>query len=78
MCLPPDDYDRLIREPPSEPDAFVAAILIADGYDPILADKQVRRWVSEAVRDWIFDDGHGKGTKSGLPFRPPADIANPS
>ena len=60
-----------MREPPTDPDAFVDAILIADGEDPILADKQLRRWVSEAVRDWIFDAGHGKGTASGLPLRPP-------
>jgi hypothetical protein len=32
--------------------------------------------VSDAVREWIFDDGHGKGTKSGLPLLPPPDIAN--
>jgi hypothetical protein len=56
----------------------VEAILIAEGYDPILADQQVRRWVSEAVRKWIFDDGRRKGTTSGLPLMPPADIANPS
>jgi hypothetical protein len=61
ICLKPDDYDRLIREPPGELGAFVDAILAAEGYDdPILA-----------VRDWVFDDGHGKGTKSGLPLLPP-------
>ena len=71
ICLPPDEHDRLVASPPTDPDAFVAAILIADGEDPVLASKQVKQWVSEAVRDWIFDEGRGKGTASGLPLTPP-------
>jgi hypothetical protein len=67
-----DDYEALVADPPSELDSFVDAILVAEGIDPILGDKEVRRWVTEAVREWIFDDGHGKGTASGLPLLPPA------
>lgn len=67
-----------MRNPPGELDEFVDAILAAEGLDPILSDKQLRQWVDEAVRDWIFDEGHGRGTKSGLPLLPPADISNSS
>jgi hypothetical protein len=38
ICLPPQD---LIKDPPSEPNDFVEAILIAEGFDPMLVDKQV-------------------------------------
>lgn len=72
VCLSPDDFDALVRDPPGELDAFVDAILIADGQDPVMADKELRRVLTAALRDWIFDDGHGKGSASGLPLLPPA------
>ena len=72
ICLPPEEADALVRNPPSDPDEFVDAILIAEGIDPTLCDKQIRRWVSDAVHDWIFDEGRGKGSASGLPLVPPA------
>jgi len=70
--LPPDEYDALVREPPRDFDGFVDAVLVAEGLDPMLCDKQVKRWVTDSVRDWIFDEGRGKGSASGLPLRPPA------
>jgi hypothetical protein len=76
FCLPPDAQEALINNPPGDRNSFVDAILIADGIDPVLCDKQIRRWVDEAVRDWIFDDGFGKGTRSGLPLLPPAADPN--
>jgi hypothetical protein len=72
ICLALEDHDALVRDPPEDPDAFVDAILVAEGFDPILCDKQVKRWVTESVRDWIFDEGRGKGSASGLPLLPPA------
>jgi hypothetical protein len=59
--LAPEDHDALVRDPPEDSGAFVHAILVAEGFDPILCDKQVKRWVTESVRDWIFDEGRGKG-----------------
>lgn len=70
ICIPPHDWEALVGDPPSDPDAFVDAILIAEGVDPDLGG-QTKRWVSDAVRDWIFDEGHGKGSASGRPFRRP-------
>jgi hypothetical protein len=72
FCLPPADGEALIRNPPDDPAAFVDAILIADGIDPVLCERQIREWVDEAVRDWVFDGGSGKGTRSGLPLLLPA------
>ena len=72
ICLAPEDHDALVRDPPEDSGAFVHAILVAEGFDPILCDKQVKRWVTESVRDWIFDEGRGKGSASGLPLLPPA------
>jgi hypothetical protein len=45
-------------------------MLVAEGYDAGLADEQLRQWVSDAVDDWIFGDGRGRGSKSGLPLLP--------
>jgi hypothetical protein len=68
--LTPDDYERLVQEPPVDRAAFIDAMLVAEGYDAGLADEQLRQWVSDAVDDWIFDDGRGRGSKSGLPLLP--------
>ncbi len=65
-CLPPDEWERLVAAPPQDLDAFVDAILAAEGEDPELVDKRARTEVSEVVREWLFDDGRGKGTSSGL------------
>jgi hypothetical protein len=66
-CLPPDEHARLVAKPPQDVDAFVDAVLVAEGESPNGLDKRARIALSEVVRDWLFDDGRGKGTKSGLP-----------
>jgi hypothetical protein len=74
-----EDEEALINDPPSDPDTFVDAVLIGvfgaisgSGWDPALSEW--RPSVSEAVRDWIFDEGRGSGSKSGLPLlRPTSD-----
>jgi hypothetical protein len=67
FCLPPDQQEALIAAPPTDVDSFVDAILIAEGIDPLLCEKPMRCYLAEAVRDWLFDEGQGRGTKSGLP-----------
>jgi hypothetical protein len=67
FCLRPDDMEALIAAPPPDVNSFVDAILVAEGMDPLLCEKDIRNFLSEAVRDWVFDEGLGKGTKSGLP-----------
>jgi hypothetical protein len=69
-CLRPEDEAALLADPPQDMDAFVDAVLVADGEDPSLFDKRMRSELSDVVRDWLFDDGRGKGSKSGLPLVP--------
>jgi hypothetical protein len=71
-CLPPDHYEALLADPPQDVEALVYAVLVAEGeipegHDPRLVNKRTRREVGDVVRDWLFDEGRGKGTKSGLP-----------
>jgi hypothetical protein len=68
-CLPSDQEAAILADPPQDLDldAFVDAVLLADGDDPGLTDKRIRAELSDVVRDWLFDDDRGKGTKSGLP-----------
>jgi hypothetical protein len=66
-CLPPNEQEALMADPPDELDAFVDAVLIAEGEDPALFDRRLRLELSDVVRDWLFDDGQGRGSRSGLP-----------
>ena len=66
-CLPPDEQAALTAEPPKDEDAFVAAVLLAEGLDPAVLDKRARLALTDLVRQWLFDEGRGKGTTSGLP-----------
>ena len=67
FCLSRDDRSALVAAPPGDVDSFVDAVLVAEGLDPMLCDNHTRRYLSEEVRDWLFDEGRGKGSKSGLP-----------
>lgn len=69
-CLDPVKAEAILSDVPEDPDEFVAAVLEAEGVEPSLVEKHVRRELREMVCDWLFDDGRGKGTKSGLPRLP--------
>jgi hypothetical protein len=69
-CLPEEGWEGFVRDVPPDPDAFVDAVLVAEGRDPFLTDTRERHELREVVRDWLFDDGVGRGTKSGLPRTP--------
>lgn len=71
-CLTDDVANALLADPPDDPDSFVDAVLVAEGLDPLLEDKHVREELRGVVRDWLFDDGSGRGAKSGLPRLPSA------
>ena len=51
-CLPPDDQQRIISDPPTSVDAFTDAVVTAEGFDPVLMAaeqrQQVRRMVAAA------------------------------
>jgi hypothetical protein len=76
-CLPPERQERILADPPESADAFLDAVLAGEldrdamhiSYD---VDKQTRKLLLAFITDWLFDDGQGRGTKSGLPRFPVA------
>jgi hypothetical protein len=66
-CLPNDELATILSNVPEDADEFLDAVLMAEGNRPDLMDKSVRSELREVVRDWLFDDGLGRGTRSGLP-----------
>ena len=42
LCLAPEDRARLSIAPPPDIDEFERAILVAEGYDPLTTDRQLR------------------------------------
>jgi hypothetical protein len=70
-CIGGQEADDIIADPPDAPEAFLDAVLRAEGYEyPELLDRQDRGQLVEVVRAWLFDEGEGRGTKSGLPRLP--------
>jgi hypothetical protein len=49
FCLSPDDTTQLVEDPPPDVDAFTDAVLRAEGFNPVLVDKGLRRSVWELV-----------------------------
>jgi hypothetical protein len=66
-CPRPEEQVSITAEAPSNPKDFVDAVLVAAGVDPGSVDKTTRRDLEETVRQWLFDKGVGKATRSGLP-----------
>lgn len=67
-CISREQRDAIIADLPDEADAFLDAVLRADGYEhPELLDRHDRAPLMDVVRAWLFDDGQGRGAKSGLP-----------
>ena len=61
-CLPPDDQQRIISDPPTSVDAFTDAVVTAEGFDPVLMAaeqrQQVRRMVAAAFGEPVRLSGH--------------------
>lgn len=55
FCLPPDERARLEGSPPAGIDAFTDAVLVAEGLDPQLVDRHVRREVRACVARHLGD-----------------------
>jgi hypothetical protein len=47
-------------------DEIVRMVLVAEGMDPVMTDKELVAPVARMVDDWLFSPG-GRGAKSGLP-----------
>jgi hypothetical protein len=65
-CGASQKAEEFLATTADELDAWVDAVLAAEGIEPPLADKEARRQVREVICDWLFDEGRGRGTKSGL------------
>jgi hypothetical protein len=47
-------------------DEVVSAVLVAEGWDPVMCDREIKAYLEQAVDDWLFNP-HGRGAKSKLP-----------
>jgi hypothetical protein len=69
FCLPPNEQEALLADPPRELGTFVDAVLVAEGFPTAeLCEARIVSMVTGIVREWLFDGGQGKGTRSGLPL----------
>ena len=56
-CLYPPAKDAILLNPPPDAEAFVDAVLIAEGRDPNIVLKDDRRAMLEIVSKWAVYDG---------------------
>ena len=49
FCLPPEDENRLRKNPPSDVDTFTDAVFLAEGINPQYAERHLYRRVREVV-----------------------------
>lgn len=69
-CIPPDERDAILRTPPPDAEAFVDAVLVAEGRDLNIVLKQERGPMLDIVNRWAVYDGHGPDSVRNLPGFP--------
>ena len=69
-CLPVDMAEAILAKQPEDADEFLDAVLVANGGGPAIMDARARNQLRDVVCDWLFDQGRGRGTQSGLPDYP--------
>jgi hypothetical protein len=52
-CIPPEAAEAIAANPPTDPDGFVDAVLVAEGLEPMLVDKNQRRQLREVVTAFL-------------------------
>jgi len=52
-CIPPDRAAEIEAAPPATADAFVDAVLVAEGLEPWLIDKRTRRELRAVVTRFV-------------------------
>jgi hypothetical protein len=50
FCLPPEQYERLVTTPPSNPAEFTNAVFLSEGMSPRTADDQLYKHVLSTVQ----------------------------
>jgi hypothetical protein len=58
-CIPPDERDAILRDPPPDAEAFVNAVLVAEGRPLNIVLKQERRPMLDIVNRWAVYGGRG-------------------
>jgi len=53
FCLSPAEHARLASSPPSSVKAFTDAVFVAEGLDPVTADRHLWRQVRDRVHWYI-------------------------
>lgn len=69
-CLGNEQGAAILANVPDTPEEFVDAVLRAEGREPAVVDKNHRSQLCDLARDWLFDDGNGRGSRSCLPRLP--------
>ena len=62
FCLPPDAYDSLADFPPTTPGAYVEAVVIAEGLDPLALDSEMVEAMQAVVRDAMARSSSAAGS----------------
>jgi hypothetical protein len=52
-CLPPNEREAILSDPPADTDAFVHAVLVAEGLDPTWVTKPQRDQMIEVVTKFL-------------------------
>jgi hypothetical protein len=68
-CIPPEAAQAILAQPSADADAFLDAVIVAEGLDPTLMSSTMRRPLIEVVNDWLYDE-RGRGSVSDLPLFP--------
>lgn len=59
-CLPSNEQDKIIADPPASVDAFTDVVVLAEGFDPVLMPtdqrQRVRRMVAAAFGEPVRPD----------------------
>jgi len=66
-CLPPDENASILGSPPTDADAFVDAVLVAEGRDPDSMTKEEKRPLLEIVHKWDVYDSADQGPHADRP-----------
>jgi hypothetical protein len=69
-CIGNDEGAAILASVPDTPEEFVDAVLRAEGRESSLVDTNHRGQLCDLARDWLFDEGKGRGARSGLPRLP--------
>ena len=65
------EQDAIFANPPQDADAFVDAVLLAEGRDPSLVLRDERRPMLDIVTKWaVYDDLPGRDLRSNRPRFP--------